>query len=1265
MYFAVNFPREFSPDGAAALTDELDAPLEVSHSQDGELLAVLRSSVLHVWSCHPLTLLTSYTRSAKSIEQHGSNALLQWSSDSDAIAVATTAGVLLVFQLESAGVVNELSCSNAASTSYAAVRNAVQFDGPAVAYKPSTGWAGNKITAITGCRDSVLVATAAGAVERFSWKTHTFDATQTIVLQDILFPESDSAAIHPEVHVVRMDYHPSLRALAVVLSTGAAACILGETATLSVDKGLRGLWAVRSSTDGDGQGKNGTTRSPRACCVALNARFKLLAVGHDDGEVAMYTIEEHTSLARSHTVKPPQPPGGRRGGAVGAGAVTVVQFSADGYCVAVGWKRGGVGTWSVFGARLMSLADLDGDSAMAGHESDGVTSLSWGPEGYALSTTLAKRSVAVQYQFVKSAMTSNSTLANQLNVVLQGEDRICVSGDMGDVRFERGVDKLCDLQWQTIQIPDSYLWANWPIRYVAVDNMGQSIAVAGSHGVAHYSVASRKWRLFGNESQERTLCCTGGLAWWQDLLVVPCRTPDGKFEVRFYPRDANLDNRNVVHTIPFGREILYLNVCGDRLIVYTASRRIHVYRIVPHKPVPKPTGIGAALSVGSLAMAHLGSASGIGSALSVSSLSMGHRGSFGDSISDTPPVTPTKMSELTPTPRSERLNSISSVQSSVQGDVFREELRFAESPRSFAAAAAATFSAAASAAGSPRMARSRLGKPPNSGLMSVDLEWELSLKDEANHSSQVISLALVYGTLTGYPVENPNEPRGLIANISGHLLLFSHETAPECGVSLSSDPDESGEEKSFGPPALLATGVENFWMRSPSDTVRLDRSLDDALWLGCGAFGMKVWLPLYPSGGPDRALPKRVMLPFKLDIYPLSVLTADAVVLGAAHESFGYRGKERPFFAVARKTQPYLHHILRQLLRRNEDEQARRIAEACSHLAYFPHVLELMLHKVLEDERNAHEGESDVQLPRASRFLEGFPFFLETVVHCARKTDVAKWSKLFAATGPAEELFERCIVTGQLHTASSYLLVLQSLQSPAASQQHALRILRLALDGENWDLARDLIRFLQATSGYVPITDHELELAKQVEVSGQKDSFHAALRDHALGVLESHRLRALGEFVARLHFPLLRWLESVRSKKGRSLDGVPALNQALVDFGAREGSKLSCCEEAVYFMNMMFAARFFDWAFLLALLLLDDLGAARILEEVALDPESADGVFGLLKRFKLVVADERLTEKHRAFYSRLTSSFRSAAPFATDLERERPESPDAGTCVMM
>eukprot|EP00035_Acanthoeca_spectabilis_P012018 m.212496 g.212496 ORF g.212496 m.212496 type:complete len:1237 (+) comp15504_c0_seq1:219-3929(+) len=1236
MYFAVNFPREFSPDGAAALTDSLDPPLQVNHSDDGELLAVLRLSVLHIWSCHPLTLLTSYTRSQKSLDRHGYNTLLQWSPDSDEIAVATTEGVLMVYQLDDVGVVNELSCSNAASTSYAAVKHAVQFTGAAVEYKPSTGWAGNKITALTGCRRSVLVATAAGAVERFSWETHTFDARQTVVLQDILFPGAGENGIRPDVHVTRMEYEPSLRALAVVLSSGQVACILGETSNLAVDKGLRGVWASQTHP-----GEANESRSTRATCVALNARFKLLAVGDETGSVAFYTIEDHATLGRCYEIDRPLPPGRGRGGASTSGAVSALKFSADGYCVAVGWRHGGVGTWSVFGSRLMSLLSLDGDSGST-PEMDGVTSLSWGPQGYALSTTLAKRSAVVQYQFVKSAMASNSTLANQMNVVLQGEDRICISGDMGDVRFERGVDKLCDLQWQTIQIPDSYLWANWPIRYVAVDEIGQSIAVAGAHGVAHYSVSSRKWRLFGNESQERALCCVGGLAWWHDLLVVPCTTPDEKYEVRFYPRDVNLDNRNVVRTLPFGREILYLNVCGDRLLVYTASRRVHVY----HLQLDHPRVVQTGTALTSSALKHLGSV---------------------ESMADTPPVTPTKQlfDFSTPTPSSKldgRLHS----ESSNKSEVFHDDPRSTESPRSFAAAAAATFSAAAAAAGSPLTARPRQGPAPTLG--TAELEFEISLKDEAAHSSQVISLALVYGTGTNLSLTDSHGPRGLIANVSGHLLLFSHEDTLQSGVSVSSEPEDgTADGLTFGPPALLATSVENFWMRSPSETVRLERHLDEALWLGCGGFGMKVWLPLYPPSSRGRSLPKRVMLPFQLDIYPLSVLVADAVVLGAANESFEYQGKERPFFSVARKTQPYLHHILRQLLRRNEDGHARRIAQSCSHLTYFHHVLELMLHKVLEDERNAHEGESDAQLSRVSKFLEGFPYFLETVVHCARKTDVAKWSKLFAATGSADQLFERCIVTGQLHTASSYLLVLQSLQSPAASQQHALRILRLALSDENWDLARDLIRFLQATSGYVPLTEHEIEIAKQVETQGLKDSFHAALRDHALTALESHRLRVLGEFAARLHFPLLRWLESVRAKKGLELDTLPALAQALTDFGAKDkklNTDLRNRNEAVYLMNIMFAARYFDWAFLLALLLLDEPGAARILEEVALDPETT-GVYGVLKRFKPVVDDERLSDDHRDLYGRLASSFRSAAPVATDLERERPESPDQGQCSVM
>ena len=36
---------------------------------------------------------------------------------------------------------------------------------------------------------------------------------------------------------------------------------------------------------------------------------------------------------------------------------------------------------------------------------------------------------------------------------------------------------------------------------VAVDESGMYFAIAGRMGVAHYSLLSRRWKLFGNESQ--------------------------------------------------------------------------------------------------------------------------------------------------------------------------------------------------------------------------------------------------------------------------------------------------------------------------------------------------------------------------------------------------------------------------------------------------------------------------------------------------------------------------------------------------------------------------------------------------------------------------------------------------------------------------------------------------------------------------------------------------------------------------------------------
>lgn len=78
-------------------------------------------------------------------------------------------------------------------------------------------------------------------------------------------------------------------------------------------------------------------------------------------------------------------------------------------------------------------------------------------------------------------------------------------------------------QWITIPIPQSYLSANWPIRYFAIDPLtSQNIAVAGLNGFAMYSLNHRRWKLFGNENHEKDVTVTGGFLWYYDYLLAGC-----------------------------------------------------------------------------------------------------------------------------------------------------------------------------------------------------------------------------------------------------------------------------------------------------------------------------------------------------------------------------------------------------------------------------------------------------------------------------------------------------------------------------------------------------------------------------------------------------------------------------------------------------------------------------------------------------------------------------------------------------------------------
>jgi hypothetical protein len=59
-------------------------------------------------------------------------------------------------------------------------------------------------------------------------------------------------------------------------------------------------------------------------------------------------------------------------------------------------------------------------------------------------------------------------------------------------------------------------------QYTAVDAEGQNVAIAGRTGFAHYSLLNRRWKLFGNETQEKDFVVTGGMLWWRSHIILGC-----------------------------------------------------------------------------------------------------------------------------------------------------------------------------------------------------------------------------------------------------------------------------------------------------------------------------------------------------------------------------------------------------------------------------------------------------------------------------------------------------------------------------------------------------------------------------------------------------------------------------------------------------------------------------------------------------------------------------------------------------------------------
>ncbi|XP_061329063.1 guanine nucleotide exchange factor subunit RIC1 isoform X2 [Pezoporus flaviventris] len=1112
MYFLSGWPKRL-----LCPLESLEQPLYIQTDPQRAFFAVLSASQLSVWYCRPSVLIVSYKELSKAASQFGHYKQAEWRPDSTMIAVSTANGYILFFEIPSTR--DKYLYEPMYPKGSPHLKGTPHYKEEQCA--PSLSLEMKKvldlqasITCLQSMLEDLLVATADGFLHLVHWDGMT-NGRKAINLCTVPFSvdlQSSRGSFlgFEDVYIRDMEYCATLDGFAVVFNDGRVGFITPMSSRLTAEQ-LHGVWA-QDVIDGT--------------CVAVNNKYRLMAFGCANGSVQVYTVDTTTGAMQfSHKLEltPKQYPDIWNK----TGPVKLIRWSPDSCVVMVTWECGGLSLWSVFGAQL--ICTLGGDFA---YQSDGakkdplkISSMTWGSEGYHLwvidgnssSNIKPERDTyneacqfgILQFHFIKSALTVNPCMSNQEQVLLQGEDRLYLNcGDAAQAQSSRNTshsehkptrergpfsDGSLDSQglstllghrhWHVVQIHSTYLESNWPIRFSAIDKLGQNVAVVGKFGFAHYSLLTKKWKLFGNITQEQNMMVTGGLAWWNDFIVLACyNLNDRQEELRIYLRTSNLDNA-FAHITKVQADTLLLSVFRDMVILFRADCSICLYSIER-----RPEG-------------------------------------------------------LNPT-------------------------------------------------------------------ASIQVLQEVSMSRYIPHPFLVVSVTLTsVRTETGITLKMPQqacEAESIMLNLAGQLIMLQRDRS---GPQIRDKDNNPNQRKHlpFCAPVVLAQSVENVWTTSRINKQK--RHLLEALWLSCGGSGMKVWLPLFPRDHrkPHSFLSRRIMLPFHINIYPLAVLFEDALVLGAVNDTVLYdclytqtSAREHlevlfPFSIVERTSQIYLHHILRQLLVRNLGEQALLLAHSCATLPYFPHVLELMLHEVLEEEATSREPIPDPLLPTVAKFITEFPLFLQTVVHCARKTEYALWNYLFAAVGNPKDLFEECLMAQDLDTAASYLIILQNMEVPAVSRQHATLLFNTALEQGKWDLCRHMIRFLKAigsgetetppatpttqepssSSGFEFFRHRSISLSQSAEnlhskfnltktlsmpsgPSGKrcsKDSDCAEnmyidmmLWRHARRLLEEIKLKDLGCFAAQLGFELIGWLCKERARAARVEDFVFALKKLHKDF---------------------------------------------------------------------------------------------------------------------
>ncbi|KAJ9660293.1 WD40 repeat protein [Neophaeococcomyces mojaviensis] len=569
---------ESSPD-SRVLKGQSQQIIDLKVARAEHIFTTLTRQVLDVWSTRPTVLLASLRRSEKSLMTYGNNVGAHFRPDATLIVLHTSLGYLLLYSVEAdpnARVLQQRTQeSQTRKQSVARTFGASEGNGLGEvilrfrkAIKIDAG-----IESVVALDQDLIIATVKPpAIQSIRWETQKgLHQTSTQLLSKLSWSENKASITHM-VHDRAMN-------LSVWLDVEGSAYAVRR---------MRPQMTHRGSSEESSQSTLSATQAPqrlfdgyrfhtpkepsqKACLVAINARFSLIAVATNDGKILCFAAKDYAgNIPLSHTFKTQASPSVTL-------KISALVWSPDGYCLFAGFESGWA-TWSVFGKEGASSFTSNAAHAEANTENWllGVQSASWISTGLEMLLSCPKDSRIWKLDFSRSAAVGGFSCANLVRALQQTPTELAVyrGHELPDLISISNEASL----WHHAQYPVAYLHNQGPIRTTVISQDGRYIAVAGKRGLAHYSVSSGRWRVFSDYAIENSFAVRGGFCWFQHILAVATEYAQG-YDVRLYSRDHEL-GRAPLHAETFSMPVAFVGPSGeDSLLVYTYENVLYHFII--------------------------------------------------------------------------------------------------------------------------------------------------------------------------------------------------------------------------------------------------------------------------------------------------------------------------------------------------------------------------------------------------------------------------------------------------------------------------------------------------------------------------------------------------------------------------------------------------------------------------------------------------------------------------------------------------------------